>query len=469
MLLPAAALVALAAAVVSGRGLHLVVPAAAAAGIASLPRVGVPGWRRLVVGLVAIVLYVPIRRYTVGTGLPFQLEPYRLYVIVLTLGWAASLLVDPAVRFRRTGLGVPVALVATAALLSDLVNPGRIGGQQLGSEVVKSLTFFLSFLVVLLLVASVLTRIDDVEAVLRALAAGGGALAVLGLVEAATGFDVFAHLHAIAPFLHKNPAPYLPEDIRGGRLRIIASAQHPIALSALFAILLPVAVYVARQQRTRLWTLNAFLLVLGVFATESRTGIVMLLVIGVVYLRLRPRETRRLWRWVLPAVVVIHLAVPGSLGALRASFFPVGGIVSQEEAGAGTHGSGRLADLGPSLAEWRLKPLFGEGYGTRIPDIGPKQNAAILDDQWLGTLLETGVVGVAAWLVLLGSAYRRLARAARSDTSERGWLYAGLAASVASFGVGMATYDAFSFIQVTLVFFLLLALGSAALRLAPQG
>ena len=41
---------------------------------------------------------------------------------------------------------------------------------------------------------------------------------------------------------------------------------------------------------------------------------------------------------------------------------------------------------------------------------------------------------------------------------------AALAASVIAFGVGMLTFDAFAFIQVTFLFFMLLALGAAALR-----
>jgi predicted membrane channel-forming protein YqfA (hemolysin III family) len=65
-----------------------------------------------------------------------------------------------------------------------------------------------------------------------------------------------------------------------------------------------------------------------------------------------------------------------------------------------------------------------------------------------------------------------MSRSAREDDSERSWLYVGLAASIAAFGTGMATFDAFSFTQVTFVFFILLALASVLLsrdelRVAP--
>ena len=58
---------------------------------------------------------------------------------------------------------------------------------------------------------------------------------------------------------------------------------------------------------------------------------------------------------------------------------------------------------------------------------------------------------------------RRLSRAAREDDSARGWLYTGLAASIAAFGIGMATYDAFSFTQIAFVFFILFALAGVLL------
>ena len=84
---------------------------------------------------------------------------------------------------------------------------------------------------------------------------------------------------------------------------------------------------------------------------------------------------------------------------------------------------------------------------------------SILDDEWLGILAETGIAGMLALLWLFGRFVRRAGSVAKRSDSPEAWLLTAIVASVAAFGVGMATFDAFSFIQATFIFFILLALG----------
>jgi O-antigen ligase len=212
----------------------------------------------------------------------------------------------------------------------------------------------------------------------------------------------------------------------------------------------------------------ALILLGGCFATVSRTGIVMLLVIAIVFFWLRPREMKRLWPALLPALVAIHFVLPGTLGALKESFLPKGGIVAEQRSMPGQSGSGRLADVGPALQKWRHQPLLGEGYGTYVvdPDAGALQSN-ILDDQWLGTLLEVGVLGAAGWVWFFIRIIRKLGREAKRDDSERGWLLASLAAGIAAFSFGMFTFDAFSFIQVTFLLYIYVGLGASLLAERP--
>jgi O-antigen ligase len=298
---------------------------------------------------------------------------------------------------------------------------------------------------------------------------GGAILSFFALLEFNTGYNVFDHMNRFFPLLRLENTGFHDLEVRGGKARVYGSSQHPIAYGAMLTMLVPLAIYLARRTRTRFWWSAAGLLVLGSLATISRTGIVMIIVILIMYARTFPKFVRRLWPLLVPAILVIHFALPGSLGTLWGSFFPKGGIVSQQEAGAGTRGSGRLADLGPGLAEAMQTPLLGQGYSTRVVDeTSPLQNAPILDDQWLGTLLETGILGMAAWLWLFVGFTRRMMRRAREDVdSPDAWLYAALGSAVASFAWGMAFYDAFAFIQVTFVALLLITLGGLLLTQEP--
>jgi hypothetical protein len=60
---------------------------------------------------------------------------------------------------------------------------------------------------------------------------------------------------------------------------------------------------------------------------------------------------------------------------------------------------------------------------------------------------------------------RRVGRAAKADDGRDGWLLTAIAAGITAFAVGMLTYDAYSFIQVTFLSFILMGLAAAAMRL----
>jgi hypothetical protein len=334
--------------------------------------------------------------------------------------------------------------------------------------VIKKLLFFASFFLVSYLIISVVRSIDDIDFIVRVLAYGGSFVALFAMVERSTGYDLFDHVQSVLPFLKTNAAG-IQHFTRGGRLRVYASAQHPIALGAALAMLIPLAIYRAAAFKQRRWWALALLLVVGSLSSGSRTPVIQILVIAIVFLRARPVSVRRFWPAIIPAMVIIHFAAPGAIGTAFGSFFPRGGLVAQQQDAA--VGSGRLATAGPAIhAELMPNPLFGEGFGTRVttptPAV-PVPNAPILDDGWLGILLETGVAGAFAFVWLFVRFVRRLIPAAKADDTARGWLLTATAASVASFGASMFFYDAFSFIQSTFLLFILIGLGAAALE-APS-
>jgi polysaccharide biosynthesis protein PslJ len=422
-------------------------------------------WPTLLGLIVAVILFVPVRRYTLGGGLPFGLEPYRVLIALVFVAWLLALLVDAKTRFRRTGLELPVLLLLAAIGCSLVFNPGRV--TELSGTVVKGLFLFLSFVFVMYFVAGAVKRRQVLDGMVMLLVVGGTLIALSAVAEWRTGYNVFNHLDRVLPLLESSESAYVGTLERGDRPRAYASAQHAIALGAALAIVMPLAVYLYRRTGSFVWMAAAAILTLGAMSTGSRTAIVMLAATLVVFLVVKRQATIRLLPLLLPLFLVVQIAMPGSLGTFKAIFFPQEGLVAEEHGDAGQSGSGRLADLGPSLKEWGQTPLFGQGFGTRLTsEDDPHVNALILDNQWLGSLLELGALGFAALLWLLVRAIRRLGRHARTDDEPHGWLLTALCAAIAAYAIGMFTYDSFSFMQVTFLLFILLGMSAAALRIA---
>jgi hypothetical protein len=418
-------------------------------------------WSRVLIWLLLVILFIPIRRYKLPGGEAVGLEPYRIVVALVIGVWFVSLLIDRRVRLRKSGLDGPMLAILVCVFGSIMVNPGRLG--ELQSVVVKQVTFLLSFFILFYFVVSVLRNKSVIDTAVKTLVLGGAVIGLLAVIEARTGFAPFQQLHQYFPFLKPDPS-YGANLERAGSVRATGPAEHPIALGAALAMLIPLAIYLIKSEGSK-WGFAIGALLLGVLATASRTGVVALLVMTIVYLCLRPRDTIRLWPLALPLIVATQIMMPGTLGSLAEAFFPQGGVVAEQKGMAGScSSSGRVADLGPTLDEVGMRPFLGYGYGTRITETGPDNNACILDNQWLGTLLDVGVFGALAWLWLFVAVVRRLGRRAKQDPSPTGWLIVGTTASVTCYSVGMLTYDALTFVQVTLFLFILMGIGAAAAR-----
>ena len=133
--------------------------------------------------------------------------------LIATL-WITSLLIDKRVRIRRTMLDGPLAAMLLALLCSIAPNATRIGEQHLESYVAKTLTFFVSFVIVYYVITSVVRTWHEIDTALALLVGCGTVVAVFALFEARTGINVFNHLSRIAPILHQHAGGYLVP--RGG-------------------------------------------------------------------------------------------------------------------------------------------------------------------------------------------------------------------------------------------------------------
>ena len=259
----------------------------------------------------------------------------------------------------------------------------------------KDLLYFASFLLVVYLVASVLRNVTDIDFLLKVIVGSGAIVAVTLLFERRFLYNVFDHLAESVPLLSQtvSVAGFYNVEFRQ---QVLGSAQHPIAMGAALALLVPCAVYLAINHSRR-WWLAAVALGIGTLATAARTALVMLRVGGIVLLILRWRDLRRFLPAVIPFAMLTWVAAPGAIGRSGHPSFPRAVCIAEQRTvveGNEALANNRLADIGPAMSEFATKPIFGQGYGTRITGYyEPFTNAAILDNQWLLLLLRNRSVG----------------------------------------------------------------------------
>ena len=439
-------------------------------------------WPNAFLVFIAVIWLVPIKLYRLPVNLPFQLELYRVLIAVLVLAFVVNSLVSKR-QVEALGAGKPLFLLAAAALSSQIVNAGAIDVPGSEGQALKSVSMLVSLIVVFLLVASTIRTFREIETIVVALVLGGTVVAVTALYESRTSYNVFNHLSEWLPVFDRNERDVFAT--RGGRLRVHASAQHPIALGAALMMLLPFAVYLllkARTLRTKaVWVACMFVLAAGAAATISRTTVGMGVAMGIVAYVVRRQMLIRIVPLLLALPIFVHAVAPGALGGLLASFGEqektsfVGSFYTR----GGESGSGRLADLGPGLRLWVRSPIVGLGLdspniaasGADVPTVGPGRTTPvpiIFDNQYLGTLVTLGLVGIVGLVWFVWNTAVRLVRAARRLVGPYGDFIAACGVACAGYGASMFFYDSLSYIQVTLLLFITAALGLRTLALAGE-
>ncbi len=264
-------------------------------------------WQNALIGLFLLVWLVPSRQYTLSVSLPFNLELYRAVLFLLIFAWAVGLLARRG-RVDAAGHGKALAALAIVMVVSFLANVGDIDQ----AEGVKALSFLLSYVAVFLLIASTVETTAQAEKVIAWIVVGGTIVAVASLYEGTAGYNVFDHLDAWIPALDQLPRDV--EALRGGRLRVSGSSQHPIALGCALVMCVPLAIHLARwaasRWASRAWAACGFLLAAGAAATISRTTVVMTVVmLGIAFYLYRSRLLRY-WPLLAVLLVAVHLVAP---------------------------------------------------------------------------------------------------------------------------------------------------------------
>ncbi|MCS0498050.1 O-antigen ligase family protein [Protaetiibacter mangrovi] len=425
------------------------------------------------VGLLVLIVFVPIRTYALPIPLPFELEPYRLYVALLLVGAVFALLANPRLRIRPVAFGLPIAIFVATLVVSIVANAVPLAEQGLMGTAVGGLVNLLFILSVFFLVRQFLGSERVVMATLSFLAWGGAIVAFFAIVERVTRVNVFLLFGQVLPL---ETLRTIADDYRAGGARSFGSAQHPIALSVMLCMLIPIVLYLAREASwprnriSRAIVHGGLLIVIlgGIGMAVSRTGVVVLAVMLVVTILLRPLTGISIVLAAVPTLLIASLLSPKTVSTTLLSFLDVDSLVASQYTSPGWGGQGRLADLGPAFALVQQHPVLGTGYGGRIV-VGEDANGFILDNQVLGILMDSGVIGLIGLAVFILVPFLMLVRHALDGAVPPRYrsLAFALAVSTSGYAAAMFFYDAFGFMQTLLVLCVLWAVGAWVLTEAP--
>ena len=439
-------------------------------GMLYLFRAVVFSWPGAAVAIAIVVCLVPARRYTLPVDLPFAAEPYRLLVVLLLALVVAALLVDPKFLWRRLEFAAPVGVFLASQLISIGVNIPGLVARQLAPNAVISLLSLVVICSLFLVTRQLFQNAHMVQITVTALVVCGAVLGALATIERVTRVNLFIEFFALLPLQRLSEEESL--FVKAGTARAFGSAQHPIALAVFLVMLIPLGIYLTRHAtwprrlalRELFWIGCTMLIAFGMLAAVSRTAFVSIAVMVVVVVALRGSIVPKLLFYGILGLLAALLISARNIIAMVNELLDPQALVESQMTSPGWTGSGRLADLGPSLAEAASTPFFGSGLGSRVT-IGPAANAFILDDQYLTTLLESGIIGVLGMAILLLVPFARLAAFSRraGEPDSRRDLALAVAVSIIGYAVALFFFDGFSFIQTLLGFFVLLALGSYAI------
>lgn len=432
-------------------------------------------WTTMFFALAAVIMFVPVRRYSLPIPLPFALEPYRALLAILVMAMIWALLRDPRFTWRPIAFRWSIVAFLATIVISFLVNSVALTEQGLVGNAVGATLQFLVLLLPFVIFRQLLFTERRVVQLLTFITWSGAAVGFFALVEYVTKVNVFLRLGSVLPLVLLRESGDVMTGTGG--MRAFGSAQHPIALAVALCLILPIAVYLSGRadwprnpiNRAILYGMAIMFILAGIFAAISRTAVVVLGVMFLITLILRPKLGGILLLGAAPFLGLAGIVAPGTVETMFFSFFDLESLVASQYASAGWGGAGRLADLGPAMTIVAAHPFVGTGFGSRIA-IGEEANSFILDNQWLGTMMDLGVVGIIGLVVLLLTPVIRLLRFAFRDALEprHAELAFAITVAVAGYIAAMFFYDAFAFFQTFFILGMWLAVGAWLLTEAPR-
>jgi hypothetical protein len=400
----------------------------------------------MLAGFMMMLFLVPFDAIDLPINLPLNSSLDRPLLVALATLWLLTLaIVSGSARPRLKLTRVHFAVFAFFGLccLGIALDGHALASMDEVSLVVKKLALLASYIVFFVVVASVI-RPREVPRYAALMVGLGVLVAISTIVEYRLHYNVFYSLWGRVLTITVPPEFDTPDSI--GRLTVYGPTGHPLELAALLAMVLPFAVVglidaATRRQRV-LYTLAIGLLLAGGVATSRKTSLVAPAAAVLLLAAYRPRAVfRSLLTLAVVLGVMVHVTSPGALGS----------VVSQLEPG---HFNSALTTTDRTERYDAVRPdivshlLLGRGYESYDPHV-----YRILDNEYLGLLITTGLLGVLAYLGIFGTMMSAAHRTIRGPDPVRSSLALAAFASVGVIAVASVLFDVLSFPHVPYLLF----------------
>lgn len=387
-------------------------------------------------------------------------RPADIFAIALFGIWGISrVLPRSAARF-------PIPLHAVVAGYMAAFFLSMVAGYARGLTAVETLGMdraaltALGMVGVMLIIADGIDSPERLQTFIRRMCAFALFSSVVGAIQFLTGEDLALKIQL--PGLEQYQVVF--QRSRNGLPRASGTAYHAIEFGAVNAFLTMLALHVALHARRAaekhfMW-LCVIAFALSGFLSNSRTQMVAMLAAAVpVYLAWNARNRFHAVVAGLVGLAAVSLLAPGLISGLFDLFVNASDDSSVEA---------RAADYSVALAAWSDNPLLGQGPGTWGPTGSESVDEAgvLLDNEWLGMLVTTGVLGVIgmALIFLVGMSLARRVYRYGFDTRQR---HLGVTLFGVILGGAITTYlfDALFYTQFRAVVFGAIGMAGAAWRM----
>jgi hypothetical protein len=414
----------------------------------------------MLAAFVAMLWLTPFDNVQLSFSTPIDMKLDRIVLPFIVAVWALAFAAGPklAPRLRLTPIHVALGLFLGCAFLSVVLDARALNHTFELDLPLKKLPLLISYLSIFVIMASAVRRSE-----VRAFMTYSLVLAVICAVGIIWQYRFNQNLFAtwtarlLPPgFVYQGSFDASAAVDSLGRRGITGPAQVSLEAVSMLAMALPIAVVgvlgAKRRKEQVLYAIAICLLTAAMFATVRKSAMLAPVSVIATLAYFRRRELLSLAPLGLVVAVVVSLLSPGAVHETIAQF------VEPNSANVATTRD-RVSDYDAIRPDVWTHLLFGRGYGSYDHD-----TYRVLDSEVLDRLVENGVVGLLAFLLIGVS----VVAVARRTIASRDGPYAGLAligaAAAVCFLVVSTLFDVLAYPHVTYIFLYIAGLTAVVVR-----